>query len=144
MRLLAALVVLVGVGQATTGGASNAAAQLPRLSVQSATVTKTVRGGTVSVKMRLCASIGPKAVLTLRETRTVRGRVLAQARQVEPLGVDLDRIYPYSCANRYQSSWIVQPRLIRAPGTYRVVIRLRDGYGRLSTPIAVSLALGDP
>ena len=93
------------------------------------------------VKFRLCISVGPRAVLLTRETRSIGGVVKATATSLDPLGVDLDHVYPYDCVNNYGSSWIVQSRLLVGGGTYAVSIRARDGYGRMSSPLVFSVRL---
>jgi hypothetical protein len=86
--------------------------------------------------LRLCASIGPRAQLVTRQWRAVGARVVARGDFVDPLGVDLDRVYPYECAPKYMSSWLVPTRLLAGPGTYYVSMCVRDGYGRLSPPVS--------
>jgi hypothetical protein len=97
--------------------------------------------GTVSLRFRLCLSVGPRAALITRETRKVAGVTKAQATSLDPLGVDLTRVYPYDCANNYESSWIVPARLLVGGGTYSVNLRARDGYGRMSAPLLFSVRL---
>lgn len=114
------------------------------MSVKKATVQRTSPAdgyaGSVSVIVRLCASVGPKAQIVTRETRTVGGRTVARRRTVEPLGVDLTGPLPYDCANRYQLAWAVPTRLINAPGTYQATLRLTDALGRVSAPVSLRLA----
>jgi hypothetical protein len=134
-------------GIAMTGSPSWAAGG-PSISLSRVTIERTKPdggyAGTVDLKFRLCAIIGPRAVILVREARVLGGVTKASYNWLDPLGVDLDRVYPYACEPNYQASWIVKTRLIRGPGTYTVSIRVRDGYGRVSAPISFSLKAGAP
>ena len=135
---LGALMVVV----TTATGSGAGTPRPPVLSLSSVTVKRTAPsngyGGSVTAYMRICLSAGPRAQLLTREWRAVGSRVVARAESVDPLGVDLDRVYPYECAPRYMSSWIVPTRVIAGPGTYYVSFRLRDGYGRTTAPVSFS------
>lgn len=138
LTLMLAIVVAVVVIISAEAGTS----PRPSLSLSTVTVKRTPPSdgwaGTVNVTMRLCASIGPRAQLLTRQWRAVGARVVARGDFPDPLGVDLDRIYPYECASKYTAGWLVPAKLLSGPGTYNVSIRVRDGYGRLSAPVSFS------
>jgi hypothetical protein len=127
------LVVSVLVAQSAAG--SGSAHRLPTMKLLSGVYGRPA--GTVDLRARICLSNGPRALLAVRETRTLHGVRQATTSWSDPLGVDLTRIYPYACVSGYVMSWILKPKL-RGPGTYRATIRLRDGYGQWSAPIAFS------
>ena len=64
----------------------------------------------------------------------------ARGTTIDPLGVDLGKIYPYRCSN-YQIGWLVEARLVLGVGTYSARLRVRDGRGRLSAPLAFTVRL---
>ncbi len=76
-----------------------------------------------------------------RETRKLGAATKSSRVFRDPLGVDLTRRYPYDCVSGYLLSWIVPARLLGGGGTYSVNVRVRDGYGRMSTPALFSLRL---
>jgi hypothetical protein len=146
LRGVALTVSVVVTGLAVVASGSALDARRPTLTITSVKVTRTTTApgyaGTVDLRVRLCASIGPRAVLLTRQWRAV-GRVKkASANDIDPLGVDLTKVYPYSCTSDYQMSWIVPTRLLVGGGTYYVSVRVRDGYGRLSAPASFTLRQG--
>jgi hypothetical protein len=118
----------------------------PRLTLASVTVKRTAPkggyAGSVSVRVRWCASVGPGAALVVQESRRVGSVTKARDRWTDPLGVDLDRVQPYDCVSGYLLSWAVKSRLFAGPGVYGVAIRVRDGLGKLSAPLSLSLRPG--
>jgi hypothetical protein len=102
-----------------------------------------VRGGfaaSADLRVRLCLSVGPGAAITTRESRRVGSVVKARGTTIDPLGVDLGKIKPYRCSN-YQIGWLVQARFVLGGGTYSARLRVRDGRGRLSEPLAFTVRL---
>jgi len=98
----------------------------------------------VDLKVRLCVSVGPRAIFSVRERRSDGGKTKAGYRWVDPLGVDLTRVYPRECVSNYIIGWAIKTQLIARPGTYSVVIRVRDGYGKWSEPVSFSVKAGTP
>src|SRR5688572_5493115 len=116
MKMRLSLMATLAVSAAVVTIAVAGAPPRPTLSLSSVTVKRTAPSdgwaGTVTVNMRLCASIGPRAQLLTRQWRAAGGRVVARGNYEDPLGVDLDRVYPYECAPKYMSSWLVPARLL--------------------------------
>jgi hypothetical protein len=130
--LLAVVLLAAAVGDAASPG--------PKLFLTSVSVRENV---TVDLRLRFCASIGPKAVLVVNEVRKVGRSVRTRKSWVEPLGVDAVDVGPYDCVTGWRESWLVQPRsLFSGPGVYSVTIRVRDGFGRVSAPASFSLQAG--
>ena len=121
------------------------AARAPTAVLTSVAVKHTARSngfaGTVAARLRICLSVGPRAVLLIEETRRVGTVTRARESWREPLGVDLDRVRPYACIGNYALSWALESRFV-GPGSYTVRIRVRDGYGRLSDSVSFSLQPG--
>jgi hypothetical protein len=142
VRMVASLLLTVGLAAAGLASADAATPPMPVLSLSNVSVKKTAPrdgyAGSVTVHMRFCMNVGPGARIETYEWRAIGARVVARARSIDPLGVDLDRVYPYECVPRYMISWIVPTRLIRSPGVYRVSMRLRDGYGRVTPTVSFS------
>ena len=59
---------------------------------------------------------------------------------IDELGVDLAKIYPYRCS-KYQIGWLAEARFVVGGGIYSATLRVRDGRGRLSAPVAFSVRL---
>ena len=120
------------------------AAPAPILELTSVAVTRIAGGYGAEVAMhtRLCVSLGPAAAITTRQTRRTGAVTNAQQTLTEPLLAHLDRVYPYQCVRDYVISWLVPRRLLNGSGTYTATIRVRDGYGRWTRPIAVAVAAG--
>jgi hypothetical protein len=66
--------------------------------------------------------------------------VKARGTTIDELGVDLGKIYPYRCS-KYQIGWLVEARFVVGGGTYSARLRVRDGRGRLSAPLAFTVRL---
>ncbi len=64
----------------------------------------------------------------------------ARGTTIDALGVDLEKIYPYRCSN-YQIGWLVEARFVVGGGSYLARLRVRDGRGRLSAPLAFTVRL---
>jgi hypothetical protein len=126
---LAATVLVPAVTAAT-------AAPRPTITLASATLSQKPTGGTVSLRLRICASIGPRAVVLVTERRTIGTRRVAVNSFVDPLGVDQVGVGSYTCFS-WEESWL-SPRRLSGRGTYSAVVRVRDGYGLLSLPASVS------
>src|SRR5262245_9501032 len=137
--LLAALAVA-----ATLAGSGATQNRRPEIVLKSLTFKRTaVRGGFAAssdLRVRLCLSRGPRAAITTREVRRVGSAVKARGTRVDPLGVDLEKIYPYRCS-MFQIGWLVEARFVVGGGTYSARLRVRDGYGRLSAPLAFTVRL---
>jgi hypothetical protein len=125
------------------GGATRA----PLLSLKSIAIKRSASsdgfGGSVVMRVRMCANTGPRAALFTTEWRSVGARIVARAEDIDPLGVDLKRVNPYDCNADYTLGWAVKTRLIHGPGTYHVTVRLRDGYRRLTPPISATFHSGE-
>ena len=59
---------------------------------------------------------------------------------IDELGGDLGRIYPYRCS-KYQIGWLAEARFVVGGGIYSARLRVRDGHGRLSAPLAFTVRL---
>jgi hypothetical protein len=131
----------------TLAGQGDSATRAPLLSLKSVTIIRSATrdgfGGSVEMRVRMCANMGPRAAFFTTEWRSVGARVVARAQDVDPLGVDLSHVYPYDCTAEYKLSWAVKTILIRGRGTYHVTIRLRDGYGHLTPPISAAFQGGE-
>ena len=129
---------------ATLAGPSATQERRPEIVLKSVTFKRTaVRGGfgaSIDLGVRLCLSRGPRAVITTHEERRRGSVVKARGTSVDPLGVDLDKIYPYRCS-QYQIGWLVESRFIVGGGSYSARLRVRDGRGRLSAPLAFTVRL---
>jgi hypothetical protein len=116
----------------------------PEIVLKSLTFKRTaVRGGfaaSIDLRVRLCLSRGPRAVMTTREVRRVGSVVKARGTTIDELGVDLGKIYPYRCS-MYQIGWLAESRFVVGGGTYSARLRVRDGRGRLSAPLAFTVRL---
>jgi len=107
--------------------------------IKIASVTYRRAAGTVDLRVRLCLSNGPGAVISIAEQRRLRGVRVGSGHSIDPTGVDLTRIYPYSCVAVYQIAWVLKPRLV-GPGTYTATVRVRDGYGAWSAAVSFSIS----
>ena len=129
---------------ATLAGPSAAQTRRPEIDLQTVTFKRTaVRYGfaaSVELHVRLCLSVGPRAAITTREVRRVGSAVRSRGVRVDPLGVDLEKIKPYRCS-RLEIGWLVESRFVVGGGTYTARLRVRDGYGRLSAPLAFTVRL---
>ena len=138
---LVGLVVLVPLLLPARAAAANA----PSAVISSVAVKHTARAagfaGAVDARLRMCLSVGPRAVVLVEETRMLGTLTTASERWRDPLGVDLDQVRPYACVDDYRLSWALKSRFV-GPGTYAVRIRIRDGYGRLSKAVSFSLQPG--
>jgi hypothetical protein len=84
----------------TLAGAGLASAAEAPPSVALASVSIKRKPPTASVYLNFCASVGPGAAIITTETRRIGTRVAARNVSPEPLGVDLDRVYPRARASR--------------------------------------------
>jgi hypothetical protein len=138
LGLAAGVVSLVPTASAERGHA-------PTISITGVTVKRTaVRdalAGVASVHARICLSNGPGAAVLITETRRVGSCLKARATNIDPLGVDLSRTYPFTCVSNYLISWAVQARFMVGGGTYAVSIRIRDAFRRLSPPGSIAVSL---
>ncbi len=64
----------------------------------------------------------------------------ARGTTIDELGGDLGKIRPYRCSG-YQIGWLVEARFVVGGGTYSAKLRVRDGRGRLSAPLAFTVRL---
>ncbi|MGH3084094.1 MAG: hypothetical protein ACRDNP_08560 [Gaiellaceae bacterium] len=64
----------------------------------------------------------------------------ARGTTIDELGVDLGKIYPYRCST-YQIGWLAEARFVVGGGSYSAKLRVRDGRGRLSAPLAFTVRL---
>jgi hypothetical protein len=133
--LVAAVAVLTLAG----AGLASAAEAPPSIGLASVSVKR--KPPTASVYLNFCASVGPRAAIITTETRRILSRVVARNVSPEPLGADLDRVYPRECVTRFLISWVVQPRLM-GKGVYSVSFRVKDGYGQLSKVVGFSFNPG--
>jgi hypothetical protein len=92
---------------------------------------------TVDLRVRICFSSGPRALLDVQEQRTLRGIVEATSHW-RPRGVEPQRITPFACRANWRINWLLKAGL-RGPGTYTARIRVRDAYGRWTSPVMVSV-----
>ena len=133
-----------GTVAATLASPSATQSRRPEIVVKSLTFKRlAVRGGfgaSIELSVRLCLSRGPRAVITTHEERRRGSVVRARGTTVDRLGVDLGRIYPYRCSS-YQIGWLVETRFVVGGGTYLARLRVRDGHGRLSAPLAFTVRL---
>lgn len=113
-----------------------AATPPPTLTISKAALDRTAH--TVDLRLRICFSSGPRALLEVREQRTLRGVVRATSRW-SPRGVEPQRIAPYACRANWRMNWLLKPDL-RGAGTYVTRIRIRDAYGRWSLPVTFSVS----
>ena len=129
---------------ATLAGPSATQVRRPEIALKSLTFKRTaVRNGfaaSIDLGVRLCLSRGPRAVITTHEQRRRGSVVKARGTTVDPLGVDLGKIYPYRCS-QYQIGWLVEARFVVGGGSYSARLRVRDGRGRLSAPLAFTVRL---
>ena len=129
---------------ATLADPSATQSRRPEIVLKDLTFKRTaVHGGfaaSVELGVRLCLSRGPRALITTREVRRVGSVVKARGTTVDELGVDLDRIYPYRCS-KYQIGWLVEARFVVGGGSYTARLRVHDGRGRLSAPLAFTVPL---
>jgi hypothetical protein len=126
----AAMVVLAA------GSAAAATRQPPSLTIARITVDRSAH--TADVRLRICFSSGPRALLQVREQRTV-GDVVKASSRWSPRGVEPNRIFPFGCRGNWRVNWLMKPAL-RGPGTYTADIRVRDGYGRWALPVRFSVS----
>jgi hypothetical protein len=129
---------------ATLAGPSATQDRRPEIVLKSLTFKRTaVRDGfaaSIDLRVRMCLSRGPRAVITTREERRVGSVVKARGTTVDELGVDLGKIYPYRCS-MYQIGWLAEARFVVGGGSYSAKLRVRDGRGRLSAPLAFTVRL---
>ena len=64
----------------------------------------------------------------------------ARGTTIDELGGDLGKFRPYRCSN-YQIGSLVEARFVLGGGTYSARLRVRDGRGRLSAPLAFTVRL---
>jgi hypothetical protein len=119
---------------AMPGGAVQRSFVTPTITITRATITPT----SVDLRMRFCTIVGPGARIVTIETRRLNGRVRGRVRGIEPLGVDLDRDYPYQCVG-YMIKWLREPQ-VRGPGVYTVALFVEDSHGRKSRTVSLRLA----
>ena len=120
-----------------TGHPLAAAPRPPSLEIVKATVDRSAH--TVDLRLRICFSSGPHAVIEVSERRTLGGAVRASKDWVVPRGLRPTRISPFACRTGWRVNWLLKPGL-RGPGTYKVAIRVRDAYGRWTPAVALSIA----
>jgi hypothetical protein len=129
---------------ATLACPSAAQNRRPEIVLESLAFKRTaVRGGfgaRIDLRVRLCLRRGPRAAITTREERRVGSVVKARGTSIDELGVDLGKIYPYRCS-KYQIAWLAEARFVVGRGTYSAKLRVRDGRGRLSAPLAFTVRL---
>lgn len=70
---------------------------------------------TIDLRLRICFSSGPRALIAITEQRTVAGRVRATAHWA-PRAVEPTRIYPFACRANWRLNWLLTPKLV-GPGT---------------------------
>jgi hypothetical protein len=128
-------IVLACVNDSSLAGSD--ARRSPTINIASVTYRRAA--GSVDLRVRLCMSNGPGAVISIAEQRRLRGVRVGSDRSVDPTGVDLTRVYPYSCVAVYQIAWVLKPRLV-GPGTYTATVRVRDGYGAWSAAVSFSIS----
>ncbi len=146
-RLL--LTIPIALSLLASSTASSAIRPSPSIKVTSLSFKKNAalnggaRGSTMDVRMTLCASIGPKAVFLITQTRKVGSVVKARFTMPDPLGVDVAGIQPYQCYTNYRQSWWIDSgdKRFVLPGTYIVSLRVKDAYGTLSTPATMSVPI---
>lgn len=126
VRACRGLAAGVLVGLLVTGAAVAAPTRLPTLKIMNVTVDRIAR--TVDVRLRICFTPGPRALIRISERRTLNGIEKASHRWI-PRGVEPARISPYACNNHWRMNWLLAHGL-SGPGTYSATIRLRDAYGR--------------
>jgi hypothetical protein len=118
------------------GSVAGALPPLPSLTISRAAVDRTAH--TVDLRVRICFSSGPRALLAIHEQRTFHG-VLKAKNDWAPSGVEPQRIAPYACRANWRVNWLLKPGL-RGPGTYAASIRVRDAYGRWTQPVTFSIS----
>jgi len=123
------------VGLFLTGRPAAGTPQPPSIRILKATVDRAAN--TVDVRLRICFSSGPRALIEVSERRTVRGVEKASNHWI-PRAVEPTRIYPFSCHAGWRMNWLLKPDL-RGPGTYAATIRVRDAYGRWTPRVAFSV-----
>jgi len=123
------------VGLLLTGRTAAATPRPPSLEIGKATVDRVAH--TVDLRLRICFSSGPRALIAVSERRTLRGVEKASSHWI-PRGVEPTRIYPFSCRTGWRLNWLLEPHL-NGPGTYEVTIRVRDAYGRWTPRVAFSV-----
>jgi hypothetical protein len=136
MELHASGSVAAGVAVLLTGIATATPPPPPNLMISRATVDRTAH--TVDLRLRVCFSSGPRALLDIREQRTRHGVIKATSHW-QPQGVEPRRITPFACRATWRMNWFLRPGL-RGPGTYTARIRVRDAYGRWTLPVAFSVS----
>jgi hypothetical protein len=112
------------------GSVAAATPPLPSLTITRAAIDRATH--TVDLRLRICFSAGPRALLEIREQRALRGAVKATSRW-SPHGVEPQRIAPFACRANWRMNWLMKPEL-RGPGTYNARIRVRDAYGKWTPP----------
>ena len=142
--LKAAVLIAALAAAATLASPSAAQDRRPEIVLQSLDFKRTaVRGGfaaSADLRVRLCLSVGPGAVITTHESRRVGSVVKARGTTIDELGGDLGKIRPYRCSN-YQIGWLVEARFVLGGGIYSARLRVRDGRGRLSAPLTFTVRL---
>lgn len=107
----------------------------PSLQIVKATVDRAAH--TVDLRLRICFSAGPRALIAVTERRSLHGVEKASNHWV-PRAVEPTRIYPFSCNDHWRVNWLLKPRL-SGPGTYTVSLRVRDAYGRWTPGVTLSV-----
>jgi hypothetical protein len=128
---LTASLLLAPPASARTAGAGSA----PTVRISNVNIDRAK--WTVDVHVRLCESLGLRSIILVTERRSLDGVVKATARWTDPTGVDLTSVYPYACVAGYEIAWAPKPHLA-GRGTYVATVRVRDGYGKWSTPASFS------
>jgi hypothetical protein len=128
---------VLGIALALAAGVAPAAGTVPppRLEIMKAVVDRTAH--TVDLRLRICFSSGPRALIAVDERRTVGGVVQA-ARHWVPQGVEPTQIHPFSCRANWRLNWLLE-RGLRGPGTYTATIRIRDAYARWTRAVVLSV-----
>ena len=117
------------------GAAVAAPARPPTLKIMNVSVDRIAR--TVDVRLRICFSPGPRALIRISERRTLDGIEKASRRWI-PRGVEPTRISQYACNNHWRMNWLLGHGL-SGPGTYSATIRLRDAYGHWTRSASFSV-----
>ena len=119
-----------------TGDAVSERSRPPSLTITRASVDRAAH--TIDLRLRICFSSGPLAMIAVNEQRTLHGIERATHSWIVPRGVEPDRIFAYACRTNWRVNWLLEPRLT-GPGTYRASIRVRDAYRRWTPSVAVSV-----
>lgn len=127
----------LGIGLALAAGVlfgarpAAAATPPPRLEIVKVVVDRAAH--TVDLRLRVCFSSGPRALIAVDERRTLHGVVQASRHWV-PRGVEPTSIRPLACRSNWRLNWLLEGGL-RGSGTYTAAVRIRDAYLRWTPPV---------